>query len=64
MAIDKEEPASSDIEHEQNGRDGAQAKPPEKIGFFHPDLKDQRGKAYRRWALTSRFYSSLCDLSI
>lgn len=52
MATDTEQ-AMSDLEPKQNGRDGTQAKPPETIGFFHPDLKNKRGKAYRRWVLTS-----------
>ncbi|GAM42059.1 hypothetical protein TCE0_043f15690 [Talaromyces pinophilus] len=54
MATDTEQ-ALCEIKLDQNGVNGhdeAESKPPQTIGFFHPELKKQRGEAYRRWALT------------
>lgn len=55
MATDTEQ-ALCEIKLDQNGVNGhdeAESKPPQTIGFFHPELKKQRGEAYSRWALTS-----------
>ncbi|OKL61954.1 hypothetical protein UA08_02240 [Talaromyces atroroseus] len=35
-----------------HGTEAAQNGPPKAIGFFHPDLKGKRGRAYKRWIIT------------
>lgn len=38
-----------------NGQeDSAQSKTPKTIGFFHADLKETRGLAFKRWAITGK----------
>ncbi|EED14347.1 conserved hypothetical protein [Talaromyces stipitatus ATCC 10500] len=53
MATDTEQASSEEFKYERDGDDRpAQVTAPETIGFFHADLKEHRGQAYKRWSIT------------
>jgi Protein of unknown function (DUF3533) len=53
MAANPEPSGRGDSSKEEAGEaNGAQSGPPNVIGFFHPDLKEKRGRVYKRWIIT------------